>query len=340
MGDHLIAVPIYRRLREMNSEDRLVLITNLPARGNAKLVGPASFLPHSLFDEWHDYPVGSGLMTALTTYRLFRHLQLDRLIYLMPKRTERQLLRDRIFFRLARVPVMGLMQAVAAEEAAVEAGSSLVEHEMQRLARLIALDVRTTPRDLSIELTPEEHAEAAVLQGGAAAGTLVLSIGTKLDVNHWGLDNWSALVRKIASLPEIERLVFIGAPDEFADSETLRRNWPRESYNFCGRLAPRQSAAILARASLFVGHDSGPMHLAAAVNVPIVAIFSSRNPPGLWFPLSARKRVHYTKIACAGCGKLRCDELYKECIRRITVGDVFASCVSTLRDDERPPAVA
>ena len=41
-------------------------------------------------------------MTALTTYRLFRHLQLDRLIYLMPKRTERQLLRDRIFFRLAR----------------------------------------------------------------------------------------------------------------------------------------------------------------------------------------------------------------------------------------------
>ena len=102
------------------------------------------------------------------------------------------------------------MQAVAAEEAAVEAGSSLVEHEMQRLARLIALDVRTTPRDLSIELTPEEHAEAAVLQGGAAAGTLVLSIGTKLDVNHWGLDNWSALVRKIASLPEIERLVFIG----------------------------------------------------------------------------------------------------------------------------------
>jgi ADP-heptose:LPS heptosyltransferase len=329
MGDHLIAVPIYRRLREMYAADRLVLITNLPARGNAKLVGPASFLPQSLFDEWHDYPVGSDLTAILATYRLFRRLRLDRLVYLMPKRSARQLLRDRLFFRLARLSVIGLPNAADLEDAEHRPESPVVEHEMNRLARLVAIEVGTTPRDLSIELTPAEHAEAALLQGGRTDGTLVLSIGTKLDVNHWGLDKWSALVRELASLPTIERLVLIGAPDEFADSEILRRHWPRESHNFCGRLSPRQSAAVLARASLFVGHDSGPMHLAAAVNVPIVAIFSSRNPPGLWFPLSGRKHVHYTRIACQGCGKLRCEELDKECIRRISVADVFASCVAT-----------
>jgi ADP-heptose:LPS heptosyltransferase len=159
---------------------------------------------------------------------------------------------------------------------------------------------------------------------------LVLSIGTKLDVNHWGMANWSALVRELANLPEIERLVCIGAPDEFTDSEVLRRHWPRESYNFCGRLSPRQSAAVLAGAILFVGHDSGPMHLAAAVDVPIVAIFSSRNLPGLWFPLSARKHVHYTMIACRGCGRLRCDDRDKECIRSISVAEVFISCVAAL----------
>jgi len=340
MGDHLIAVPIYRRLRETHAGDRLVLISNLPARGNPKLVGPASFLPASLFDEWQDYPVGADLQSILATYRLFRRLRLDRLVYLMPQRTPRQLWRDRIFFQLARVPVIGLPGAVATADSGLAADSALVEHELERLARLIALDVGKTPRDLSIELTAEEHADAVLLQGGRGGGVLALSIGTKLEVNHWGIANWSALVRELANLPEIERLVLIGAADESADSEILRRHWPRESHNFCGRLSPRQSAAVLAGASLFIGHDSGPMHLAAAVDVPIVAIFSSRNPPGSWFPLSARKRVHYTMIACRGCGKLRCEELDKECIRRISVAEVFASCVASLASQPRPaPAV-
>lgn len=329
IGDHLIAVPLYRQIKEAHPDDTLVLICNIPAKGNQKLVGPASFLPRSLFDEWLSYPVGSDWAAIRETYRLFRKAGLDRLYYLMPARSTQQLWRDRVFFRLARVPIIGLRMGVAARSVQRLADSKMVEHEIDRLARAIGLRARKTPRDLSIDLTETELAEARMLLGGPECA-VVISIGTKLAVNDWGLDKWSRLVHELAAVRKIDRLVFIGAADEHANSEYLKSHWPRESRNFCGRLSPRVSAALLAEASLFVGHDSGPMHMAAAVNVPIVAIFSSRNRPGQWFPLSADKRIHYSMIECMGCGKLTCEELKKECVRRIDVADVLASCIAAL----------
>lgn len=330
IGDHLIAVPLYRQIKEAHPGDTLVLICNLPAPGNRKLVGPASFLPESLFDEWLNYPVGSDWHAIKETYRLLRKADLDTLYYLMPQRSAMKLWRDRVFFRLVRVPVVGLRSGGEARKARRLANSMMVEHETDRLARSIALQARKTPRDRSIDVTESERAEARVALGGRPECAVVISIGTKLTVNDWGVDNWSRLVSSLATVRTIDRLVLIGSADEFAYSETLRQHWPRESLNFCGRLSPRVSAAVLAEAKLFVGHDSGPMHMAAAVDAPIVAIFSSRNPPGLWFPLSDNKRIHYSIIECMGCGKLTCEELQKECIRRIAVKDVFDSCLAAL----------
>jgi len=334
IGDHLITMPLYRQIKEAHPGDTLSLICNLPAEGNRKLVGPASFLPESLFDEWLSYPVGTDWAAIRETYRLFRKADLDLLYYLMPGRNAMKLWRDRAFFRLARVPVIGLGAGASARRARQLPDSNLVEHETDRLARSIALQPRKTPRDRSIDLTESERDEARVALGGGTKCTVVISIGTKLTVNDWGVDKWSELVGSLAKVDRIDRLVLIGSADEHSYSESLRQHWPREALNLCGRLSPRVSAAVLAEAKLFVGHDSGPMHMAAAVDVPIVAIFSSRNPPGLWFPLSENKRIHYSVIECMGCGKLTCEDLQKECIRRITVKEVFDSCVAALGSEE------
>ncbi len=65
-------------------------------------------------------------------------------------------------------------------------------------------------------------------------------------------------------------LVLNGAPEESEASEFAAMGWREVNpggavVNLCGRLTPRESAAAFGRAKLFVGHDSGPMHLAAAV---------------------------------------------------------------------------
>jgi len=69
----------------------------------------------------------------------------------------------------------------------------------------------------------------------------------------------------------------LGAADEQVRTELLLANWPGPKLNLCGQLSVRQSAAVLTHARVYLGHDSGPMHLAAAVGIPCVAVFSSRN---------------------------------------------------------------
>jgi ADP-heptose:LPS heptosyltransferase len=228
------------------------------------------------------------------------------------------------------VRVIGLQVGADARSARQLPNSHVVEHELDRLARSVALTVGKTPRDRDIDVAESERTEARIALGGRPECAVVISIGTKITINDWGVDKWSELVIRLAAVGKIDRLVFIGSADEHSYSEALRGHWPREAANLCGLLSPRLSAAVLAQAKLFVGHDSGPMHMAAAVDVPIVAIFSSRNPPGLWFPLSEHTRIHYTSIDCMGCGKLTCEDLHKECIRRISVDEVFDSCVAAL----------
>lgn len=100
--------------------------------------------------------------------------------------------------------------------------------------------------------------------------------------------------------------------------------------NLCGLLTPRESAAVFMRAVVFLGHDSGPMHLAAAVQTPCVAIFSSRNLPGVWFPYGERHRVLYHRVDCEDCRLSTCTIQKKKCISSIAVDEVFEQAAGLL----------
>ena len=100
--------------------------------------------------------------------------------------------------------------------------------------------------------------------------------------------------------------------------------------NLCGALTPRESAAVFARATLFLGHDSGPGHLASAVQTPTITVASARNLPGIWFPYGSRNRVLYHSVDCQGCELLVCIEQKKKCILSITVDEVLAQVTPLL----------
>ena len=93
--------------------------------------------------------------------------------------------------------------------------------------------------------------------------------------------------------------------------------------NLSGALTPRESAAALSSATLYLGHDSGPAHLAAAVQVPCVTVYGSRNLAGIWFPYGAHHTVCYHHVDCEGCLLQTCIEQEKKCILSISVKEVL-----------------
>jgi ADP-heptose:LPS heptosyltransferase len=118
-------------------------------------------------------------------------------------------------------------------------------------------------------------------------------------------------------------LLLVGSSDEADLAQRIGTQWSGPVLNVCGRLTPRESAAAIRHAMLYIGHDGGPMHLASAVGTTCVAVFSARSKPGVWYPYGAQHRVLYHRTACFGCALETCVKYKSECIRSITVDEVY-----------------
>ncbi len=332
LGDTLIALPSLHLIARAfpNSERRL--LTNVPV--TAKAPAAAAVLGGSgLVDSYERYTVGTRnpLVLAALVWRI-RRFRPDVLVYLAAARGMAAAQRDATFFgracgigRLIGVPLTEDMQASRIES------DGTLEPEASRLARNIAevgdaaLD---DPQSWDLRLTSAECAVAdAALGAFAEQNFIAVSVGTKVQAKDWGRDNWRALLARLALIFPGVGLALAGAPEESGASEFAADGWRGVDgsgpvVNLCGRLSPRESAAALRRAKVFVGHDSGPMHLAASVGTPAVAIFAARNKPRVWFPYGAQHRVVYHRVDCWGCGLETCIAQARKCLLSITVDEV------------------
>ncbi|MFH0787247.1 MAG: glycosyltransferase family 9 protein, partial [Pseudomonadota bacterium] len=95
--------------------------------------------------------------------------------------------------------------------------------------------------------------------------------------------------------------------------------------NLVQQLSLKQLMALLDRADLFVGNEAGPMHLAAALNRPVVAIIGPTRPE-LTGPFGPRARIVRKKVDCSPCRERNCPDL--KCMKAIEVSDVFETVQS------------
>ncbi len=141
-------------------------------------------------------------------------------------------------------------------------------------------------------LTDEERGTAARLLGAFADEPFVaVNMGGKAAWNDWGPENWAALMARLAAASGRARWVFVGAAPDAERADTLVAQNPDRMMSLCGRLSVRETAAVLSRALFFLGHDTGPLHLAAACGVRCVGLFSNANKAHKWHPYGRSHRV-------------------------------------------------
>jgi ADP-heptose:LPS heptosyltransferase len=96
-----------------------------------------------------------------------------------------------------------------------------------------------------------------------------------------------------------------------------------------GETSLRQLCALSARARLFVGCDSGPMHVAAAQGTPVVALFGPADPRRTG-PYGAGHRVVRVPPPCAPCNRRTCNQPRHACMEDISVARVLAAARDVL----------
>ncbi len=166
----------------------------------------------------------------------------------------------------------------------------------------------------SFHLRAEDRAEAASLL--AAAGLrgveplVTLHPGASKEPRAWQPDRFAALGRRLAERTGA-RIILLGSPGERRLLEQIGAAIPKEALFLpAPDLSIKVTAGIVERCHLFVGNDSGPMHIAAALGVPTVGIFGPGSPLRT-APLSARSKVvTVTKdYPCSPCRQ----DFFREC---------------------------
>jgi len=344
LGDTVVALPALRLVESAFPDAERWVLTNFNVSRKAATM--ASVLDGTrLVHGYLEYPVGlrdfAGFMTLR---RNIRSLRPDVLVYLAAPRGSLKAWRDALFFRSCGISRLIGVPYRADQQRPRRLENGMYEYEGARLIRCLKAlgDAQLdAPGAFDLVLSDAEHLGAVKALGSLADGRslMVASIGAKVDVKDWGDSNWALLLSRLGTRLPGWGLAMLGVAGERERSDSLLKNWPGSRVNLCGQVSVRESAALLTHATLYLGHDSGPMHLAAAVGTPCVAVFSSRNLPGEWFPYGDRHRVLYQSISCQGCGLQLCVARNKRCIRSITVGDVERQVIELARqfEDTLPP---
>lgn len=157
---------------------------------------------------------------------------------------------------------------------------------------------------------------------------VVLQYGTTWQTKLWPLDSWQALVRRLCREDQLRPVLIWGNESERSAAEEISRAtggravvWPR------GTL--QELAALLERADLVIGGDTGPVHIAAALDTPTVSIFrvtdGSRNGPR-----GVRHIRLQSPLECSPCLRKSCPR-DAECGHSITVDQVLKAARTLLK---------
>jgi len=343
LGDTVIVLPVFHKIREAYPDAEITLLTNKPIVNKAapleSILGSSGYF----FDRVLSYPIGTRdpevLMSLL---KEIRALKIDVLIYLAGVRTLKTIFKTKItvfrdwcFFKAAGVKkTVGFPKIRQDYELSVDAETGEFEWEAKRLARRVKA---LGPIPLSDDnywnfkfCDLELETANTMLKPISGQPIFAASIGTKSQACDWEEDNWLNLLKRLTpALPGFQ-LVMVGGPDEFERSERCIAAWGGAGINLCGKTSPRVSALILKQARTFLGHDSGPMHLAAAVGTACTAVFSARALPRQWYPRGDYHKIIFHQTDCAGCALETCIVEKKKCILSITVNEVESAVLELL----------
>ena len=155
---------------------------------------------------------------------------------------------------------------------------------------------------------------------------------------RWFPERFAAVADAIAA-DFSARILLIGGPKEDRIGGEVAAKMRAQPLNLAGRTSVRQLMALLSQCGLLVTNDSGPMHVAAAFDVPIVAIFGSTDHTTT-SPLSSSCRIVRQPTDCAPCLKTECPTDH-HCMTAVSVTQVVDAIGRLLsRDISLPPEAA
>jgi len=209
-------------------------------------------------------------------------------------------------------------------------------------ALLIAIGVPIASREIRLVPRTEDLSAARRLVGGPGKKVLIHP-GTRSPYRRWPVERFAEVCDRIQD--DLGAQVFVmGGPGELEVARAIRDRCQTHVVLLDQKFSTEQFAALLAQFDLLLCHDSGPMHIAAAVGTTVVALYGSQNAV-IWRPNGNNHVVLQTSLPCpclpdserpGAC--IPTDSYRSYCVRRLDIATVVAAIETRLISTESRPA--
>jgi heptosyltransferase II len=195
--------------------------------------------------------------------------------------------------------------------------------ELIRRAGWIEARGEIAPIRLQVPLAAREAAQASLLRAGARSGAWRCAIAPGASYGAakcWPAERFAALADRLISECGADVILF-GTPGEKEMTARICSAMKCKPISLVGQTSMRELAALFSACSIFIGNDSGAMHVAAAAGLPVIGIFGPTDPEGT-SPLTPQFSLIREPVSCSPCFLRSCPVDHR-CMERISVDAVF-----------------
>lgn len=346
IGDTILTVPFLRNLRRAEPDAHIAWVV---APGSAEVIKGVPYVDELIY--WDPVTIHAD---SRGTHRTFA----AKLAFFRELRRKRF---DKVYVlkRSLSSAIMAFFSGASARVGFNTEGRGLLlttrvpyrhdRHEVENYLAVLKADAIPVTDDY-LETWPsrEEEAEAVRLlraEGVEPTEKIVAIHPFAATVERgWPLENFAQLAGRLRE--EGFRPVVLGAPGDRAAFAAVSCQFGAGTVDLVGKSSLRTTMALIRNCSLFVGNDSGVMHLAAAAGVPLVVLFGPQSPVKFG-PWSNRASVIYKKFSCSPCRQKFFTEcapsprMKPACMEEIAVDEVLRECrrlaaETAGRDREKP----
>ncbi len=334
IGDFVVIVPALRELKRRFPGASITLLTTSSAhpRWKSHPANASRFeIATDCLDNVIEFRVGSLWADFRSIRAALRKLQCSACV-VFPFSSESISSRLKKVFLLAAFgirknvivgPAHGTLLLARNSQADAGVFVHQVDAAMETAALLVS---RHAPRHI-----PERNSPIQPMR--KLGNVIVVAPGTKHKNKEWPLENFTRLIHELLDLYPSFRFELIGgkAECELGTRITNELASPKVE-NLIGQLSLAESTAKIRAARMFIGADSGPMHIASLYDVPTVAIFSSVVPLQFWRPWGRDSVAVSRRTPCAYCFSSdgSCPEATFKCVKDITVEEVLRAAAREL----------
>jgi len=212
----------------------------------------------------------------------------------------------------------------------VDGATRRLHHVEYYLSMLARFGITTRNRHLELATTADEDAAMGKLLAGHGirGGDTILGINpgaTYGAAKRWYPERFAAVADELARRWDA-RVVVTGGPGEAAIAADIAAAMTTPCVVMAGKTSVRELMALIKRCDSFITNDSGPMHIAAAFNVPLVAVFGPTDHTTT-SPWSERAVIVRRDTDCAPCLLRECPTDHR-CMTGVSVDDVMKAALS------------